>query len=88
MQGNVQESFTNSADSSKAAQNAEGSEAASNNVRARLASPELSTPASKMLMALNASGKPMYQGTVDGVVKAKRRKAGKAARAARKAGRA
>lgn len=41
----------------------------------------------KMLLALTATGKHIYEGTVSGAEKAKRRAKGKAARAARKASR-
>ena len=50
--------------------------------------PGVSQPASTpMLLALNATGKHVYAGTVSPATKARRRAAGKAAKAARKAGR-
>ena len=44
-------------------------------------------PSTQMLLAMGAIGKPIYEGTVPGHVKARRRAAGKAARRARKAAR-
>ena len=41
----------------------------------------------QMLLAMGAIGKPMYEGTVPGHVKARRRRQGKAARVARRASR-
>jgi hypothetical protein len=42
-------------------------------------------PSTGMLLAIGAMGKPMYEGTVPGHVKARRRAANRRARAARKA---
>ena len=46
-----------------------------------------SSPSTKMLLALAATGKHLYQGTVPGHVVSRRRAANKRARAARKAAR-
>lgn len=45
------------------------------------------SPSTKMALALAATGKHVYEGTVSGVVKAKRRAKNKAARRARRAAR-
>lgn len=50
--------------------------------KARTLNPSLSSL--QMLLALNRSGKPIYNGSVPGAVKAKRRARGKAARASRR----
>lgn len=42
-------------------------------------------PSTKMLLAISATGKHLYQGTVSGVEKANRRRRNKAARSARRA---
>jgi len=44
-------------------------------------------PSTQMLMAISATGKHLYQGTVPAHIKARRRAANKAARIARKANR-
>lgn len=46
-----------------------------------------SSPSTKMLLALRAKGKHMYEGTVPAAVKARRRAQGKRARHARRVGR-
>lgn len=45
------------------------------------------SPSTKMLLAMSALGKPIYEGTVPAAVKATRRRRNRAARAARKAAR-
>lgn len=59
--------------------------------RVTTASPEdiakASSPGTKMLLALAATGKHVYGGTVPAAVKARRRAASKAARRARRSGR-
>lgn len=45
------------------------------------------SPSTKMALALAATGKQVYEGTVSGVAKAKRRAKNKRARAARRAAR-
>lgn len=84
MQANVDSSFTNSVSGGIPAQTHEALGAESNNVRSNFAAPELDSPQTRMLMALNSLGKPMYQGTVSAAVKAKRRAGNKAARKARR----
>lgn len=84
MRSNVDLSVTNSVSGAKAAQTHEALGTESNNVRSNFAAPELETPQTRMLLALNAKGKPMYQGTVPAAVKAKRRAGNKAARKARR----
>lgn len=45
------------------------------------------SPSTKMLLAIAATGKHLYEGTVDPAVKAARRRRNKAARAARRVSR-
>lgn len=56
-----------------------------------IASPEdvakANSPATKMLLAISATGKHLYEGTVSAAEKSRRRAKNKAARRARRAGR-
>jgi hypothetical protein len=53
----------------------------------QLAVAEGNRPTTQMLLAISATGKHLYQGTVPAHVKARRRRQNKAARLARRAGR-
>lgn len=84
MRSNVGNSVISSGFSSNTEHRSDSDRAASKIVRQRLDAPELESPQSRMLIALNATGKPMYQGTVSPALKARRRAANKRARKARR----